>query len=297
MVLKFESLFLSVRRMSSVDVTAIESNFNRKLVEPRQKTTILDCGFYKNLPASYKKFYLEWKYTVPKPVHYIPKEGKYYKNPDNGNIEIVQNVPIPLSECPQESEGIWGGEAVIDGFVRLLKGKHRVHDLGPAPRFWFPQLYRSVIYSEILDKYMFCEVTKRAINLINNHYGLDNYLLETKACDLRNILAIKLKRKLLLSLLHKSLYPNDEVKQEEIYNKYKKYLDGYTPEEIEWFGLTLDEAILKLRGIMIYESEQPKIPLKIKFRRDFLKELSEENENQSTIVAEPWYKKKLLSFK
>lgn len=51
-------------------------------------------------------------------------------------------------------------------------------------------------------------------------------LFQTPACDLQSQLAFKLKRKMLLSLLKKDLYPDDPVKREDVYNTYKKYLEN-----------------------------------------------------------------------
>lgn len=65
-----------------------------------------------------------------------------------------------------------GGEAVIQGFVKKSKHNRRV------PRFWFPVLKRSAVYSEILDKYISVVVTQRTINLIHSNYGFDHYLLK-----------------------------------------------------------------------------------------------------------------------
>lgn len=51
-----------------------------------------------------------------------------------------------------------------------------------------------------------------------------NNLLQTSACDLKSWLALKLKRKILFALWDKTLYPDDEVKREEVYKKYEHYL-------------------------------------------------------------------------
>lgn len=293
MILKLEPrIVFSVSRYAfSTSATSMV----REFLQPRPRTTILDCGIYKNFPEEYKKFYREWKLTTPKPVHYIPQEGTYYKNEENGMVYHVQNVPIPLSGSNLEDVGIWGGEAVIDGRIRNLKGKHRIHDLGPVPKFWYPSLFNTVIYSEVLNKHMTCTVTTRAQILINNHFGLDYYLLETRACDLRNLLAVQLKRKILLALRDKTLYPNDQKKQEEVYDKFKKYLDDYTPKEIEWYGLTLKDARIKLAGENIRLREKPKEPLKHQYRREFIEEL--QLDDQQKIESKPWYKQKLLPFK
>ena len=43
--------------------------------------------------------------------------------------------------------------------------------------YWMPSLKSTVLYSEILDKHMKMIVTERALRLIDENYGLDNYLL------------------------------------------------------------------------------------------------------------------------
>lgn len=44
--------------------------------------------------------------------------------------------------------------------------------------------------------------------------------------DLKSLLALKLKKEMLLALLDKTLYPEDAEKREEVYNRYKHYLEG-----------------------------------------------------------------------
>lgn len=85
----------------------------------------------------------------------------------------VQNVPIPLKFPPESNKQIWGGEGIIQGFLK----KHKIYKRR-VPHFWFPQLKRSVVYSEVLDKYMSVVVTPRTINLINENFGFDHYLLK-----------------------------------------------------------------------------------------------------------------------
>lgn len=84
----------------------------------------------------------------------------------------VQNVPLPLLYPKEFHEGIWGGEAIIQGFTKKHKFARRY------PHFWFPTLKKSVVYSEVLDKYISVVVTNRTIDLINDHYGFDHYLLK-----------------------------------------------------------------------------------------------------------------------
>lgn len=85
----------------------------------------------------------------------------------------VQNIPI-LPRYPDEShKGLWGGEGVVCGFIQKKRKYYP-----KTPHFWFPQLKRSVIYSEILNKYMSTLLTRRTIDLILDNHGLDHYLLK-----------------------------------------------------------------------------------------------------------------------
>ena len=120
----------------------------------------------------------------------------------------VQNVLIPLlfpNECHQ---GLWGGEGIIKGFQKRHPRRRRV------PHYWFPNLHRTVIYSEILNKHMTTVVTQRALNLIHENYGLDHYILKVSfnyacvaACSsvkLRDLRLLWFCRRWLL-LLHRRL--------------------------------------------------------------------------------------------
>lgn len=90
---------------------------------------------------------------------------KFYRQP-------IQNHPIPLKFPKEVHKGLWGGEGIVQGFVKKASDARRI------PRFWVPQLKKSVVYSEILDKYMNMTVTIRALELIHQHYGLDHYILK-----------------------------------------------------------------------------------------------------------------------
>ncbi|KAK9509678.1 hypothetical protein O3M35_006941 [Rhynocoris fuscipes] len=240
-----------------------------------------------HLPESYKKFYREWKYSKPLPVHYIPPASKWVRNAETGEVKIVQEQPIPLKFPPESHLGIWGGEGVIKGFQKRTRTKQRV------AHFWVPVLKKSAVFSEILDKRMEVTLTERTIDLILEHHGFDHYILKNKACDLQSMLALKLKKKMLYALYHKQLYPDNPAKQEEIYSKYKHYLDQYSAEDIEWYGLTIVEALKKAEK---NEEEQNRpVPLKHQFRLQLIqtlmdqKELKEEEEvPSSTSESKSW---------
>jgi large subunit ribosomal protein L28 len=69
-------------------------------------------------------------------------------------------------------QGLWGGEGLIEG--KIKKAKYR----SPVPAWWIPNFFKTVVYSEILDKYLSVVVTDRALELIDSHTGLDSYLLK-----------------------------------------------------------------------------------------------------------------------
>ncbi|CAA9997308.1 unnamed protein product [Nesidiocoris tenuis] len=172
-----------------------------------------------NLPEAYKKFYTEWKLTKPAPVHYIPPASQWVRDDETGEVKRAVDVPIPVKYVPESHKGIWGGEGVIKGFQKRQPLKARV------PHFWVPNLKKSAVYSEILDLRMEMTVTERTIELIIENRGFDNYLLNTRACDLQSTLALKIKKKLLQALYYKTLYPDDPLKREEVYKKYAHFLE------------------------------------------------------------------------
>jgi len=182
---------------------------------------------------------------------------------------------------------MWGGEGVVQGFLKRSRFRRRV------PHFWIPTLQRSVVYSEILDKHISVIVTGRTIQLINENYGLDHYLLKTLACDLKSLLPLGLKRKILQELQNGCpTYANRPEKQSEILNRYKKYLDAYSPEEIEWYGYSFDHACIKLEKLM--EAEKTIVPLKHIYRAKLVEKLKTHDpqlESEDMTGAASWIQK------
>lgn len=123
------------------------------------------------LPPEYHKFYKELK-AEPKPVHYVPVPGRYRRIERTGEVKRNENLPLRLMNVPQMHLGIWGGEMIIKGFQKRHQMSRRV------PHFWVPHLLKSVVHSEILNRFMSVVVTNRTIDLINEHFGFDNYILE-----------------------------------------------------------------------------------------------------------------------
>lgn len=113
--------------------------------------------------------------------------------------------------CPEQDQGLWGGEGVVKGYREsdaFLKKK-------VLPRHWVPHLYfpnvgKSVLYSEILDKYLRIICTERTMRLIEDAFGFDFYILKTSEIDLNSKLGCWLKRLLFIRLAKEDYYMEDE---------------------------------------------------------------------------------------
>lgn len=233
-----------------------------------RRTGRFDKGLASKLPAAYIKFWREWKVQTPAAVHYVPKEGNFERNEVTGEVHPIQNVPLPLQRVREENFGIWGGEAIIKGFQKRNPYKRRV------PHFWVPVLKRSVVHSAILNEFFSMTITERTLRLIHSHYGFDHYLLMTPACDLRSLLALKLKKRMLQELQAGCpQFSENPQKQKEVLKEYGKYLEQYSPEEIEWYALNFQEAINKICHQL--EAENPVVPHKIIFREKLIEQLKE----------------------
>ena len=224
------------------------------------------------LPTFYKQWCQEYNARAPIPVHWIPRPEYTRDHYVNGRKrKVFQNFPIPVLYPNESQKGLWGGEGLIYGLRKKRRTSLR------APYLWKPNLMKSALYSEILDKWFVITVTERTKMLIDEAYGFDNYILKTHEVDLNSQLGMRIKREMLLALANKSFYKDDLAKQEKIYNKYKEFL--IPVEQIEWVGLTVKEATRKARQL---EAEKdPQIPLKEIYTEELIKKL------KSTSLQEP----------
>jgi len=240
-----------------------------------------------SLPQPYQKFYREWRGMdhAATPVHWRPKKEGWVRDPETGELKLIQNVPIPVTYPDQMHEGLWGGEGIVDG--KLKKAKFR----SPIFRMWIPNFHKTVVFSEILDKYLSVIVTERALQFIDSHNGLDAYLLKTPAYDLKSLLALKLKRKLFFTLMDKDFSKGDLNKQSRLYHEFEQYL--IPREEAEWYGYSVMEAKLKHDMILKYNSKPS--PLKWDIRQQYLQEMrapkSETELTQTEAGKSSWMKK------
>lgn len=210
----------------------------------------LKQGIYARLPKHYLRSLEQTR--EPTPVHFKPLGVKYRANPITGLKERVQDVPIPLYFPPESQDGLWGGEGWIRGFKYAKNDKLSTR----LRSVWKPQLFNRELYSEILDHTFTIPVTARTLDLIDASYGFDFYILKTPKEDLNSKLGMDLRRALLLRLANKDtqLYPDDPVKREKVYAKYKQHFK-IPAEEAEWVGLSLEEAVEKQRQLEHKEPE------------------------------------------
>ncbi|KHN73389.1 39S ribosomal protein L28, mitochondrial [Toxocara canis] len=220
------------------------------------------------LPMHYQKRYWENILTEAAPVHYRPPTSRYSWDPKRLVMQENEVYPIIGFHPPEADEGLWGGETVVKGYIESRPYTKKKLPRHWVPHLWFPSLKQAVFYSEILDRYMKITVTERACRLIDKHFGIDFYLLETPEIDIASKLGNKLKRALLIALAKEEYYPDDEERHAYIRDKYAKF--KIPLEEAEWVGLDLNEACRKLQDI---EDSTPAEPLKYQFEQELVEKL------------------------
>ncbi|XP_021267237.1 39S ribosomal protein L28, mitochondrial [Numida meleagris] len=206
--------------------------------------------------------------TQPTPVHWRPLGVRYRRNPRTGERERVQDVPVPVFLPRAADEGLWGGEGWIRGFRYAHNDKLSTR----VPKIWKPQLFERQFYSEILDAKLTITVTMRTLDLIDQAYGFDFYILKTPKADMCSKLGMDLKRTMLLRLARRDpkLHPDDPARREAIYDKYREFV--IPEEEAEWVGLSLEEAIEKQR---LLEKKGP-VPLFKVYAEELVNQLKEQ---------------------
>ncbi|CAL1534501.1 unnamed protein product [Lymnaea stagnalis] len=206
------------------------------------------------------------------PIHWRPNPARYRTDEDSGERIPVVNLPVPIVFPKECNLGLWGGEGIIFGYYKKDIPKKRLK-LGTYPRLWRPYLQKKVLYSEILDRWMSINITPRTLHLVDESFGLDFYILKTHEVDLCSRLAMTLKREMLLALVRKSLYPDDPLKREKVYNKYKSFI--IPEEEAEWIGLSGDDAVEKAKKLQA--EQNPPQPLKNLYLVELLRRLQLDN--------------------
>lgn len=223
-------------------------------------------GLKSRLPFHYKQRYVEKFMRDPLPVHYRPDLRKCVAD-EFGCPTRVQNIPLPVFFPKESNDMLWGGEGIIAGFRK----KNKRTKIPRVPRMWLPRLSSRVFYSEILDMFLRVTVTRSTLDLVDAAHGFDHYILSTPEVDMQSMLGMRLKRKLLVALANRTLWPNDPAKHDEVYAKYQKYV--IPAEEAEWVGLSLYEAERKQHAIEEAERLKNIRPLKDVYAEELVEKL------------------------
>lgn len=222
------------------------------------------------LPHHYKKRYWEYVMSEAIPVHYRKPTSRYEWDPKRRVMIENEHYPIIGFHPPEADKGLWGGETVVKGYIESRPyTKKKILPRHWVPHFFFPNLKIVLTYSEVLNKHMKIVMTERTCRLIDEHFGLDLYLLETPEIDIASKLGNRLKREILITLAKGCYYLDNEERHNYISLKYAKFVIPL--EEAEWVGLDLNEACRKQQEIE--ESVKPE-PEKYKLELELVKRLA-----------------------
>ncbi|XP_078324100.1 large ribosomal subunit protein bL28m-like [Crassostrea virginica] len=233
------------------------------------------------LPEHYKERCLEFMRREPTPIHYIPSEGTFGIHKLTNLPNKIQNIPVPVLYPKEANDGLWGGEGFVLGY-KMDKGHLRMKNR--IPKIWKPFISKRAVYSEILDQWYEIPMTMRVLDLIDECHGFDYYILKTHERDLNSLLAMKLRREMLLALANKTCYPDNKEKQEKMIHKYHEFI--IPAEEAEWVGLTVSQALNKAFKFRKAQPENQTKPLKEIFEEQLVLKLHLKKENQWEQIME-----------
>jgi len=199
------------------------------------------------LPNHYKQRCISFMKGEPEPVHWRPIPGLSWEDEWSGEKLPVVNAPVPVVFPEECNEGLWGGEGIVFGYFHMIDKKMRKKN-APRPKTLVPELSKRALYSEILDEWMAVMTTKRAMFLIDESFGLDNYILKTNEVNLCSLFGMTLKRKMLQALASPDFCPNDPVRRAKMLKKYEEFI--IPAEEADWVGLPMVDAVDKAEKAM-----------------------------------------------
>lgn len=194
------------------------------------------------LPDHYKQQCVAFMKGEPDPVHWRPDTRRFWEDEWSGEKLPVVNAPVPVVYPEDCNEGLWGGEGIVFGYFHHADKKMRKKE-APRPKVLVPEVHKRALYSEILDQWMAVMVTKRALFLIDESFGLDNYILKTDEVNLCSRFGMTLKRKMLQALASPDFCPKDPVRRAKMLKRYDEFI--ISAEEADWVGLPMPMAVEK----------------------------------------------------
>ena len=240
---------------------------------------------YNRLPKFWRQ-----EFETPMPLlHQKIEEGTkrpqypgLWKIGENNHPVRVENLSVQVEFPPESKRGIWSGEGHIVGERFARSGNEK------APKYnkvWKPIVLKRRFYSEILDRMIELTVTPLTLDLIDEAYGFDFFILKTCTKRLQEF-GGALKREMLMKLAKKDTdqYPNNPEKRDKIYNKYKKH--ALPLEQAEWVGLTINQAMKKQWELEKKRGEHTPVPLLTVYSNELRAKLASEKSMDNVTVFE-----------
>lgn len=245
-------------------------------------------GIDARLPAHYKAYYRQWARGPQKfrALAFQYKDGVFEKD-EFGLVRRIQNHSGIILYPDEFHEGLWGGEGVIKGVQAPKVSKRWPNEGHTVPRYWFPSTRQTVVYSEVLDKAMAITATPYGEYLVDQHGGLDLYLLKEPVNEVYSRFLLRLKREILLALVRRDLAPHSERKKARLLTKYEPYL--LPEEEADWHGLSLKDARQKQGELDRLAAQRAQVPKKVELRRELVELLrsGDMDEVDADLILEP----------
>lgn len=259
----------------------------QKLVFALDRLKWRGTGQYARLPEHYKRRAIEHLYGDKEDVHEVRDKRKFIVNHETGVWTRTKHVPVTVVPTVQAHQGLWGGEGVLIGY----EDRSTVNDFYRC-FISVPKLMKLLFYSEILDQHYAVCVTRRTVAKIEEATTFDHYILKTPLQDLNSKFGFDLRRQMLHTLTDNgnTLRSDEQEKQSIMYDKYKQY--QVPKEEIDWIGLSPEEALEKFENEEDQKYEQSVRPWKELFRESLVAELSRRQRNNEpmdivTTTAKP----------
>ncbi|XP_071786263.1 large ribosomal subunit protein bL28m-like isoform X1 [Asterias amurensis] len=245
------------------------------IFDTRKRPGFYSEGIASRLPAAYFKWRAKPGVQPPAIYSTDPNAGDWMKHSETGERIRTKKSQIKVTYLRESQLGLWSGEGIIEGYRKT----HKTSGIR-LKKVWKPFLQKKEFYSEILDKTFTITVSLRTLDLIDEAYGFDFYILKTPPEVLNSMMGMALKRNLLLRLAQKDkVYPDDPDKRDKIYRRYGQYV--IPKEEAEWVGLTRSQAIAKQR--LIEEQQNPDRPLQEVYTEQLIAELRDKEMKGATL--------------
>ena len=111
---------------------------------------------------------------------------------DTKLLTLMITIACYSIDCQNES--LKKKQSLANDYIYLLLKEYFLQQIGNlyylyfvsrVYKIWKPKLFKRVFYSEILDKHFEITVTMRTLDLIDESYGFDNYILKVSGISMQ----------------------------------------------------------------------------------------------------------------